>query len=83
MHLCSVAHFFHSKLDSPVIKTLKRHSLNVKKCLSNVLITGDSNLDERNSFLKNSYFSGTFVSFLAGLGQNSSALSMFLCPNGL
>ena len=50
--------FLSSKLDSPVIKTLERHSLNVKKCLSNVLITGESNLDKRNgqlirgSFLK-------------------------------
>ena len=44
--------------DSPVIKTLERRSLNVKKCLFNVLITGESNFDERNgqrirgSFLK-------------------------------
>ena len=37
--------FLSSKLDSPVIKTLERHSLNVKKCLSNVLITGEYNLD--------------------------------------
>ena len=36
--------FLSSKLDSPVIKTLERHSLNVKKCLSNVLITGESTL---------------------------------------
>ena len=40
--------FFSSKLDSPEIKTLERHSLNVKKCLSNVLITGESNFDEKN-----------------------------------
>ena len=46
-----------SKLDSPVIKTLEKHSLNVKKCVSNVLITG-SNFDEtsvqlpRVSFVK-------------------------------
>ena len=44
--------------DSPVMKTLERRSLNVKKCLFNVLITGESNFDERNgqrirgSFLK-------------------------------
>jgi hypothetical protein len=37
---------------------LERHSLNVKKCLSDVLFTGESNFDERNvqliqgSFLK-------------------------------
>ena len=39
--------FLSSKLDSSVIKTLERHSL--KKCLSNVLITGESNFDVRNS----------------------------------
>ena len=43
--------FLSSKLDSPVIKILERHSLNVKKCLSNVLIKGKSNLDERNGQL--------------------------------
>ena len=40
-----------SKLDSLVIKTLKRNSLNVKKCPSNVLITGESNFDEKNAQL--------------------------------
>ena len=30
---------FSSRLDSLAIKTLERHSLNVKKCVSNVLIT--------------------------------------------
>ena len=39
---------FSSKLDSPVIKTLEAHSLNVKKCVSNVLITGESNFDEKS-----------------------------------
>ena len=49
---------FSSKLDSPVIRTLETHSLNVKKCVSNVLITGESNFDKksaqllRGSFLK-------------------------------
>ena len=38
--------FLSSKLDSPIIKTLERHSLNLKKFLSNVLITGESNIDE-------------------------------------
>ena len=33
---------FSSKLDSSVIKTLETHSLNVKKCVCNVLITGKS-----------------------------------------
>ena len=37
-----------SKLDFTVIKTLERHSLNVNKCQSNVLITGESNFDEGN-----------------------------------
>ena len=35
--------FLSSKLDSPVIKTLEKHFLYI-----NVLITGESNLDERN-----------------------------------
>ena len=39
---------FSSKLDSPVIKTLETHSLNVKKCVSNVLITGEYNFDEKS-----------------------------------
>ena len=37
--------FLSSKLDSPVIKTLERLSLNVKKCLSNVLITGELEME--------------------------------------
>ena len=36
--------FFSSKLKSPVIKTLERHSLNV-------MITGECNFDERNAQL--------------------------------
>ena len=60
--------FLSSKLDSPVLKTLEGHSLNVKKWLSNVLITGESDFDERNGqetdqrfilkeiTLKNTYF---------------------------
>ena len=38
--------FLSSKLDSPVIKTLERHSLIVK-----TVITGESNFDERNGQL--------------------------------
>jgi hypothetical protein len=38
MQLWPVAHFFSSKLDFPVIKTLEFHSLNVKKSLSYVLL---------------------------------------------
>ena len=30
------------------METLERHSINVKMCLSNVLITGESNFDEKN-----------------------------------
>ena len=41
MELCWVDHF-----QSPLIKKLERHSLNVKKCLSNALITGESNFDD-------------------------------------
>ena len=40
--------FLSSKLDFPVIKTLERNSLNVKKYLCNILIIGESNFDERN-----------------------------------
>ena len=40
--------FLSSKLDSPVIKTLEGHSLNLKKSFSDVLITGESNFDDRN-----------------------------------
>ena len=40
--------FLSSKLDSPVIKTLERHSLKEKKYLSDVLIPRESNFDERN-----------------------------------
>ena len=41
---------FLSKLDSPEIKTLERHSLKLKKCLSNVLITEESIFDEKKVF---------------------------------
>ena len=50
--------FLSPKLDFPVIKTLERQSLNVKKCPFDVLIRGESNFDEingqliRGSFLK-------------------------------
>ena len=50
--------FLSSKLDSPVIKTLERHFFTLNGCLSNGLISEESNLDERNgqlirgSFLK-------------------------------
>ena len=42
--------FLSSKLDSLVIKTLERHSLNLKKCLSNALIMAESNFDEKKGF---------------------------------
>ena len=41
-----------SKLDSLVIETLKKHSFKLKNALSNVLITGESNFDERSGQLK-------------------------------
>ena len=44
--------FRSSELDSSVIKTLERDSLNVKKFLSNVLITGESNFDDQRFILK-------------------------------
>ena len=39
---------FSSKLDSPAIKTLERHFFELSECLSNVLITGESNFDEKS-----------------------------------
>ena len=39
--------FLSSKLDSPVMKILE------SECLSNVLITGESNFDEKNGQLIN------------------------------
>ena len=39
--------FLSSKLDSSEIKTLEKHFFTLSKCLSNVLTTGESNLDER------------------------------------
>ena len=50
MNLLSVEHFFDffsSKLDYPVIKTLERHFFTLSECLFNVLISGESNLDEK------------------------------------
>jgi hypothetical protein len=43
--------FISSKLDSPVIKTLERHFFTLSECLSNILITEESDLDERNGQL--------------------------------
>ena len=60
------------ELDSPAIKTLERHFFTLSECLSNVLISRDSNFDEKNgqemfnwsevhswnnNFLKNPLFS--------------------------
>ena len=39
------------KSDSPVIKKLERHIFTLCECLSNVLITGESNFDEINAQL--------------------------------
>ena len=39
--------FLSSKLVSPVIETLERHFFTLSECLSNVLITGESDFDER------------------------------------
>ena len=57
---------FSSKLDSPVIKTLERH-----ECLTNVLITGKSNFDERNlqlvrvAFVKSNFLHKPYFNFQA------------------
>ena len=51
--------FLSSKLDSPVIKTLERHFFTLCKCLFDVLITGESNLNERNGQL----IRGSFLNF--------------------
>ena len=40
-----------SKLDCPVIKTLESIFFSSSECLSNILITGESNLDERSGQL--------------------------------
>ena len=51
MNHWSVEHFltiFSPKLDSTLIKTLEKHFFTLSECFSNVLITGESNLDERN-----------------------------------
>ena len=47
MQLWPVAHFFSSKLDFPVIKTLERDFFTLSEWNSNVLITGKSNFDEK------------------------------------
>ena len=50
---------FSSKLDSSVIKKLETHFFTLSECVSNVLITGESNFDEKSvqlprvSFVKN------------------------------
>ena len=36
-------HYF---IEECTLSIFERHSLNLKKCLSNVLITGESNIDE-------------------------------------
>ena len=36
------------RFNSPVIKTLERHFFTLSECLSNVLITRESNFDEIN-----------------------------------
>ena len=40
--------FFSLKLDSPVIKTLERHFFELSECVSNVLITEESDFDEKS-----------------------------------
>ena len=44
MKLCAVGHFFHQ--NSPVIKTLETHFFTLSECDSDVLISGECNLDE-------------------------------------
>ena len=47
MQLWTVAHFFSSNLDFPVIKTLERDFFTLSEWNCNVLITGKSNFDEK------------------------------------
>ena len=58
---------FSSKLDSPVIKTLETHFFTLSECVSNVLITGESNFDEKMSncpeFCVTQYFTGIKMRF--------------------
>ena len=60
--------FLLSKLDSPIIKTLDRHSLNVKNYISSVLIIEESNFDERKvSFLDFTWHCSTAAAGLVTL----------------
>ena len=54
-------HFFLSKLDSLVIKTLERHFFTFSECLSNVLITRESNFDENNGQSNVQLIRGSFL----------------------
>ena len=58
---------FSSKLDSPTIKTLETHFFTLSECVSNVLITGESNFDEKMSnrpeFCVTQYFTGIKMRF--------------------
>ena len=48
--------FLSSKLDSSVINTLERRYFTLSECLFNVLITGESNLGEKNEQLVRASF---------------------------
>ena len=48
MHLCSVAHFFHPNQILLYSKHLRADFFSLSECLSNILIKGESDLDERS-----------------------------------
>jgi hypothetical protein len=48
-------YLFSNQLCFPASKTLERHSLNLKKCLFNVLIAGESNFDKKKCLTAQSF----------------------------
>ena len=54
---------FSSRLDSPVIKTLETHFFTLSECVSNVLITGESNFDEKKCSTAQSFIRKEVTSY--------------------
>ena len=74
--------FFSSKLDSLVIKTLETQSLNVKKVCLYVLITGESNFDEKSVQLPRVSFIRKYLTSYKICGIECSG-PQFLCSEKL
>ena len=91
MQLWPVAHFFSSKLDFPVIKTLERDFFTLSEWNSNVLITGKSNFDEKSgqlvrvAFVKKLLLTelGLCINFLAGIKGNTLVCASEVLTNYL